>query len=259
MGSQDDQKTLLPISRTHFGEAAKAAPGIPWLNKISRYQQLSQNISSCHNTTLLVVERMEFVLDKLGIVHDRDFAKKEKQILNGILSDNTRQFEAAHTALGELLGYEAGNRESRGAPDPWWLVDESFCFIFEDHSGAKPESTLNIEKARQVGTHPNWVRDNLGTKPEADILSVLITPVRKADQEALPHLRHVYYWNLDEFRSWAKNALAVIRQLRRTFSEPGNLTWRDQAIEAYTSQTLCPQRLAEFLRQSPAAEVFRSS
>lgn len=259
LGGQNDQSSLLPLSRQHFSESARAASGIPWLNKLSQYQESGEATSVSNNQTLLIVERMELMLDKLGIVHDRNFASRERSILTGLSSTNTREFEAAHTLLGELLGYEADNRESRGAPDPWWLVDENFCFIFEDHSGANPESTLNIEKARQAGSHPNWVRENLQIKPGAEILSVLITPVKKADPEALPHLREVYYWNLDDFRTWSQNALSVIRDLRRTFTEPGNLDWRNQAVEAYTLHKLCPVTLAGLLRQSCAADVLQSS
>ena len=50
---------------------------------------------------------------------------------------------------------------------------------------------------------------------------------------AMPHLESVALWPLAEFREWAKNALAVVRDVRRNFSEPGDLIWRAEAAQAF--------------------------
>jgi hypothetical protein len=56
---------------------------------------------------------------------------------------------------------------------------------------AKAESSLDVTKARQASTHPNWVRANLPLSQTAEILPVLISPVKVADTDALPHLGEV--------------------------------------------------------------------
>jgi Type III restriction enzyme, res subunit/Helicase C-terminal domain len=258
LGYKNGVDSLSSAAKTYFIEASKSANGVVWLNKLSHSQQPPNSQETEDIRTFTVIERMESVLDSLGTLHDRRFAEREKIILDGILSEDSIQFERAHVELGRLLGYDAGNKETAGAPDPWWMVDDSFCFIFEDHSEAQESSSLNVTKARQAGSHPNWVKDNLGVKANAKIIPVLITPVKKADFDALPHLKNVCYWNLEDFRQWVKTALSVIRTLRSSFSGTGDLAWRSQAIEAYKSNKLTPQSLMEFLCQNPASQILRN-
>ena len=150
-----------------------------------------------------------------------------------------------------------GNRETTGAPDPWWIVDENLCFIFEDHSSSESGSSLNVTKARQAATHPNWVRENLSLAESSQILSVLVTPVQKADTDALPHLKEVYLWNIDDFRGWARNSLSVIRELRKTFTVSGDLHWRATAVEKYKNAKIDPLVLVEILKSQPAADLLK--
>ena len=124
-------------------------------------------------------------------------------------------------------------------------------FIFEDHSDATNESNLHLDKARQVATHPNWVRDNLPFAKSAVIIPVLITPVQFADPDALPHLSGVYVWKLNEFRAWATKALSVIRELRAVFPGSGDLAWRATAVEKYRAYQIEPEKLIEFLKAQP--------
>lgn len=54
----------------------------------------------------------------------------------------------------------------------------------------------------------------------------------------MPHLARVAHWDLKDFRDWAEVALVTIRDLRRSFQEPGDLVWRAQAAEALTTAKL---------------------
>jgi hypothetical protein len=89
----------------------------------------------------------------------------------------------------------------------------------------------------------------------ATVLPVLITPVRIADPDALPHLSDVAVWNLEEFRKWARNALSVIRELRSIFPGSGDLAWRATAVEKYRENRMDPERLVEFLRAQPTLKA----
>ncbi len=244
-------------AKTYFSNAQKAAPAIRWLVNLSRSLNIpSDDLDlSASALALPLVERLESVLERLGTRHNRKFARVEKLILDNLESGNSAQFEEAHVKLGKLLGFEAGNVETSGAPDPWWIVDESLCFIFEDHSDASPDSNLHLDKARQIATHPNWVRENLPLAESAKIVPVLITPVRFADPDALPHLGDVFVWRLDDFLTWARNALSVVRELRAIFPGSGDLAWRAGAVEKYRENGIEPEKLIEFLEKQPSLTV----
>jgi hypothetical protein len=236
-------------ARERFAAAKSAAPALPWLVELSRlgYAETPQVDESPLYRQL---ERVEAILVKMGTLHDRGFAQREKQILEGLSS--SEYFEEAQRLLGEMLGFVSGKVETDASPDPWWLSD-SLCFVFEDHAGASSTSTLDATKARQVASHPNWIRANVLAAAEAEILPVLITPVTRVTSGGAPSLVNVAVWSLDEFRKWASTALSTIRRLRRRFNEAGDMYWRDEAAEAFKADGLDARVLMHMLRQRPAS------
>lgn len=257
LGSKAGFSGLDGLARSFYGKARAAAPAIRWLASLAHTQQSEGKAASENPYLLIIIERLEQVLDKMGVLTDRRFAEEEKFILTNIREKDSTKFEAAHERIGHLLGFEAGNKESTGAPDPWWLVDDDLCFIFEDHSEGDSNSSLYVNKARQAASHPNWVRANLPVKSTANILAVLITPVSFADIDAIPHLNEVYVWHLEDFRNWVYEALTVIRELRRTFPGSGDLNWRKSAAEKYVEHGLDPSSILRILKTKPAAKILK--
>lgn len=213
-------------ARNYFEKAKEATSGVAWLSKLSAFTLESQEIDTKNLKINKQIEHIESMLIDLGTVHMRKFETREREILDG-LSD-VKKFERAQKLLGDMIGFKTGKEESEGAPDPWWIIDD-LCFVFEDHAGAETNSELSTKKARQVSSHPNWIRHNLSVTEETEVIPVLISPVSKASKGAVPHLNDFYYWELNNFINWAKDALAAIRKLRKTFSESGNLVWRMEA------------------------------
>jgi hypothetical protein len=244
------------IAREYYTFAARAMPGIPWLRDLAGAEREAGTAAAQPGqSAAILVERLEGVLDRLGTMHDQRFAAFEKEILEGLASSDPPIFEKAHEGLGTLLGFEAGNEESKGSPDPWWLVDKSLCLIFEDHSDAQPDSKLSVKKARQVALHPNWIRERLELAEDARVLPVLVTPVSAAEDEAAIHLKEVAVWPIEQFRVWAVNAVQMVRQLRVTYPGAGDMFWRQIAMEAYDQASVDPESLLRRLQpQSGRAE-----
>ena len=174
-------------------------------------------------------------------------------------SEDSTQFEIAQRDLGEMLGFRAGKHESDASPDPWWIAGR-FCIVFEDHSNANADSALGADKARQADGHPKWMRANkdMTRLPDnAEILSVLVTPVSRAEKGALPHLTNVALWRLDEFRKWALKALSVIRELRRTLGDDCDLAWRAQAQSVFEQNGFDAPSLFRALASVNAGNVLK--
>lgn len=128
--------------------------------------------------------------------------------------------------------------------------------MFEHHAGAKPiDAVVSATKARQAASHIDWMRTNVPAVKDADILSVLVTPATKATKGAAPSLHKVALWPLDDFRVWARKALAVMRELRTAFSEPGDLDWRIRAAEAFEANGMDAPSLHERLASHKASEI----
>jgi hypothetical protein len=247
---------LEATAQEYFTQASSAAPGVRWIKSLGKTDP--KDTSSNEDSLLsVIIERLEQRLTDLGTLHDRKYAEEEGFILNNIDERTKDLFEPAHERLGRFLGFDAGKKESKGSPDPWWIVDQTLCFIFEDHSNAEATSSLDVSKARQAATHPNWVHANLPLNKDAEIVSILVTPVKVADWDALPHLSNVAYWDIDSFRQWGKDALKIIRELRRDFPGAGDQSWRDFAMKRYRSLGMDPRSLQLRFRSSNASEILR--
>ena len=254
LGADDGVSSLQIRASSHFSKAKGAAKSVPWLVRLARHQTDETSPQRDNSAVTRQVEAVEAMLEHLGTLHDRRFAQREKMILDGLRSGDNGPFEEAHKLLGELLGFGADNAETEGAPDPWWIVD-TICLVFEDHAGAQPTSTLDVKKARQVSSHPAWIKENVKGSAGAEILPVLVTPVKKVREGAAPHLKGVALWPLEEFRSWAKGAIGVVRELRNSFGEVGNLTWRAEAIAKFEQNGMDAPGLYEKLRGQIASEA----
>ncbi|SPP92805.1 DEAD/DEAH box helicase [Bradyrhizobium vignae] len=243
---------LEEAAREQFKRAKESSSGISWLNGLARKGVSPTVEERDQTTTMLQVERLEAYLAKLGTVHNRAFSTKEREIREGLKSGD--QFEQAQVLLGQHLGFDAGKREEDASPDPWWHVGD-VAIVFEDHANAAgASSVLDATKARQAASHPDWIRMNVPAAAGAKIIPVLVSPVKKAKQGAVPHLGRFSFWSLDDFRAWSDNALDVIRELRRTFTEPGDLAWRADAITALEKARVDGPGLSHWLSERPASK-----
>ena len=239
-------------ARTQYRKAKEAAVGIPWLISLARSAVAPSAEDQAQTTVMLQVEQLEAQLVKLGTVHNRQFTAREKEIRDGLRDGDT--FEHAQVLLGEHLGFSAGKRESDASPDPWWIVG-NIALVFEDHANAKGDtSTIDATKARQAASHPDWLREHVPASIGASIQPVLVTPAKNAKDGAVPHLGRVAHWDLKDFRDWAEVALVTVRELRRSFQEPGDLAWRAQAAEALLGARLDAPGLYAWLAARPARE-----
>ncbi len=253
MAAADGEQGFEAHARAQYRKAKEAAMGIPWLINLARANTPATAATDQANTTLMLqVEQLEAQLVKLGTVHNRLFTAREKDIRDGLKTGEG--FEQAQVLLGEHLGFSAGKRESDASPDPWWIVG-NLALVFEDHANAKGDaSVIDATKARQAASHPDWMREHVPSAVGASIHPVLVTPAKHAKDGAMPHLGRVAYWELQDFREWAENALVTIRELRRTFQEPGDLVWRAQAAEALAAARLDAPGLFAWLAGRPARD-----
>ncbi len=253
LSSRNGASGLDAQARAQFAQAKEAARGIPWLVTISRTDRSDTAAEAKNATTMRQIERVEAALASHGNLHNRAFAKREKEILEGLASPDT--FENAQRMLGEILGFVVGKVETDASPDPWWLAD-GLGLVFEDHAGASgPGSSIDATKARQAASHVDWMRVNVPAAQGANVISVLVTPATRMSSGALPSLQGVSLWKLEDFLSWARESMSALRELRKTFVEPGDLVWRIKAAEVFELKRIDAPSLHAWLK-GQIASVF---
>ena len=240
-----------------FKRSAKALPHLRWLHALVSLGGTPEAEVDETGPCLRIVERMEQQIIELGLIHDRKYSAYEASILRKLGSEDGITFEQGHEELGRLLGFEAGKVETTGAPDPWWQVDSSLCIVFEDYAESTQTSTLSVGKARQVATHPNWIRAHVEMEPTGLIIPVLVAARCKVDSKAVPHLAEVMFWETEDLRKWARRALQAVRELRSQFRVEGDLEWRENAVMKYMELGIDPRKLTDFLTSQRAIEALR--
>lgn len=254
LAHQHEQLPNDETAKDYFRKAQAAAPVLRWLVALRSPRTADGPATDeTESGSLAIVERIEGVLEGLGTIHDRKYDAEERDILTALLQtkDGTA-FEGGHVRLGTMLGYSSDNSSDEAAPDPWWIADDSVCFVFEDHAEGDGTSPFSATKARQAVSHPDWLRENRGLPESMEIIPIIITPCKKASKGAIPSLRKVKYWPRDSFCEWATNALRVIRDLRRDFPGIGNLAWRTSALARLEEAHVTPAALKKLLSQSAA-------
>jgi hypothetical protein len=253
-GSAAELSGLAAPAKEQFVAAAKAAPALAWLVDLSRH--VAPDTTPTENSQLAQqIEQLENNLMQLGTLHDRKFAKEEQTILEDIEKSEKQYFEPAHVKIGEFIGFRAGKKESSGSPDPWWILHDGVCLVFEDHAAGS--ETLDVTKARQAASHPNWIKDNVPLAKDCKIIPILVTPVVEIDKDVASHLRDVYVWPLEDFRAWVRNAVQTIRGVRRTFQAPGDLVWRMGASDALKQANLHAEGVLNTVLKNAARDFFR--
>jgi DEAD/DEAH box helicase len=242
------------VAKDYFRKAQAAAPVLRWLVGLHTETTTGATTSTAIEPRLAaIIERLETVLESMGTIHDRKYDAEENAILTSILQDSDGiAFEEGHRRLGTVLGFFAGNSSEDAAPDPWWIADDSFCFVFEDHGEGKPDTVFSVRKARQAASHPEWIRENISDLSSAEIVPVLITPCTSTTKGAVPSLKRLRYWHRDQFRTWAKQALHALRDICRDFPGPGSLTWRISAAAKLTEAKIAPAELKQMLSRTAA-------
>lgn len=243
--SKENSDQYACIAQEQFNSAQKAAPQITWLAEIAR-----RNISIANNKVevdtekQIQAEELEKRFRSFGTVTNHAFEKKVKKILDGLV--NPKAFEEAQRQLGELLGFQVGNEESDGAPDPWWM-GETRVIVFEDNVNAKETTALNVTKARQASSHPNWISNYVSTSNDLEIKPILVTPSQKVKKGAHVHLGELFIWPYEEFCQWAKNAIIVLRDLKTTMPPQSDLEWRATASERLENEGLTLKKIVSNL------------
>ena len=235
-------------AREQFVAAKGAAPSVPWLAKLARGETPVASTGGTPTEEVAVqVERLESALLALGTVSEHKFESRAKAILDNLAAP--KSFEEGQRLLGDLLGFVTGNGTGDAAPDPWWL-GSTMGIVFEDHADGNATTVFSATKAKQAALHPDWMQEN---EPEADgldMVPIVVTPCTKAGHGAKPALKKVRYWSLDDFKSWAKETIEIIRKLKASLPPNGDLFWRMNA--AVTLSTSC-RTLESILDALPVA------
>ncbi len=248
MAYQEGRDEFENVARENFKRAASCTNCVSWLHKISHFQSRTRREDIPDYHLVRLIENLENVFIKYGLGSTQRLEKQLAFIGKNIASRAADDFEEAQKRLGRILGYYADNHESTAAPDPWWLVGDDLCIVFEDKTDGEDDNPVSVSKTRQANLHPSWIAENVpNLHDEVDIVPIMVTTAKSIDPSATAFAGDVFYWHADEFRRWADEAMAVVRRLRASFPGSGDISWRTLAMQEYKQAKLDPNSIIGML------------
>ena len=224
-GSAAYQAEQAPVAQEHFSAAFSCASTLPWLKQIQK--QLSNQTQEVPVDIIYGerIERIERVLERFGKSGSVKIEKYFQAIRKGLSSTEAKEFEEAQVNLGLLLGFESGNTERSGDPDPWWIFGRQGV-VFEDYTATKENPVISKEKTLQAKAHP----DTLAAEhPGVSFSVVFCSTSNTLHPAAKPHTGDVFYISVEDFKKFSEESMKIIRTLWNTFTSPGVITWRQSA------------------------------
>jgi len=241
------------VAQSHFSDAFSCASALPWLKQL-------QKLASIQTTEVSVdiiygerIERIEGVLEKFGKSGSLKIDKFFQSIRDGLSSTESKPFEDAQVKLGRLLGFESGNTERSGDPDPWWIFGRQ-GIVFEDYTATGDNPVVSKGKTLQAKAHP----DTLASEHPGVAFSVLFcSSSDKLHHAAEPHTGDIFYISVEDFKKFSEECMATIRSLWDAFSSPGIIEWREFAAQKITEAGLRNDDILERLTMKKLSALAR--
>lgn len=222
-------------------------PAVTWL-RILASKYAGKTVDSFEEADPLLdsnVENIARLFESRSYASPMRFEKDMEQLLEGLNQDKSGKFEEAHKQLGQLLGFVADNSNGQAAPDPWWISNDQMCLVSEAKSSSDSATPVSVKYARQAASHKKWIRDNVSLNSNYEIATVMITPSVQLHRDVPTYADEVGYWNIEDFRNWANNAVSIIRKLQPTYSGLGNLAWLESVRQTLIQNKLDPRSIIQ--------------
>ncbi len=83
----------------------------------------------------------------------------------------------------------------------------------------------------------------------------MISPCARIDIGAVPQAGDVCYWSMSDFRTWAREAIRIVRSLWTKFPGSCDLEWRAIAMKSYRDAGSDPLALVSSLNSKKLKDL----
>lgn len=241
------------IARQLFKDAANGNLGVTWLAKLAEIER-SDGDEEPNDLFYDVVDRMEEQI--CGTKSGKRFEASVAEVLRGINEDGGTSFEKSHVRLGKMLGYIAENPQGDSTPDPYWIINDDICIVWEDKiydSESKKIPTVDVTQAKR---HEDWIKENIKTlRKDARIITVMVSNSKAIEEDARIFAKSIFYCSRNELFSWANTALNCLRTCNTTFAVAGDAEWRLQAHTVFEQASATPIDFIKFITKTPLDKI----
>lgn len=221
---------LQATASERFDRAAKASRTVSWFARLAQELGVQHEGAIEYNyPTMIAAESINTYLTNLGMV-GKKFDKLMTENSTLIEATSATRFDRGLTELGKMLGFDAIQPKGSGVPDSVWRLGSEYVLLFECKSDEAPSDGISITTCRQSHGHQDWQKANPFFTQSATMVTIVISPRKYINKDALPHAAGLFYQHVDQIRSLFREAQACIRVIRSKCTETDSET-RIQIIQ----------------------------
>ena len=246
------------IGIAHLTDATKFQMNVRWLSILATNIFSSKLIIQEETYFNDIVEGFEAIL--LSFKNPNKLENKINAILNDLSSNDGDKFERGYKDLGWLLGYTSEKSDKQGAPDPYWILNNSICIVSEckiyNEKKGIPIKAIPIKDVTEAGRHETWIKANINTLvPDAEILTVFITNSESIETEAKIHCKNIYYLKQKQLLDWAIVATTEVRSVFNTFIGCGDAEWRNSLYHSLLEKKITPKDYINLIKSEKLKDL----
>ncbi len=237
------------VYKEYLLKASKTTISINWFNKIIDIEDKEESVN---NYMEYILEDIEKVILKASKASINKFYDELDHVLDLLGGNDGNKFEQGHKELGRLLGYRTFNPKGDAEPDPIWILNDKFCIVSEDKIYKNSDKPIPPKHVRQAAGHVNWVKSNykqLSMGSELDSITVFITNSKNIEESASIHGEDIYYLNRDDLLEYANRCIKVLKEIRRSFNNVGDVIWREKVIDKFISNKVTPMDYINLIKK----------
>lgn len=214
LGEMTGNNEILQTASDRFHRASQSSQAILWFATLSheldpqKATELSGSI-----LTILAADSVNRYLTNVGTIGKR-FDKMIGEYRKLIEASDADGFDRALTELGKMLGFDAEKPEGQGLPDSVWRLGSSYVLLFECKSDETPAGGISIRTCRQAQGHQSWQKARPFFTQSAEMITIVVSPRKLLDKDAVPHADGLFYLHVDSVRSMFGEAEACLRSIR---------------------------------------------
>jgi len=176
-------------------------------------------------------------------------------MLDGLTQTSAARYEAALTALGQLLGAEAGKPAGNGRCDSTWCWQDQLWLAIEAKSDEQPTGMIPHRDIRQAGDQLRLLcADRNRQNPPPGSATIIVSPKSAIDPDGIKSAeRHVHLVTPEIITGLAQDATAAWDDILAGLAGQSGTSLRQLIADALARYSVLPTQVTDRLTVQPVA------
>ena len=110
------------------------------------------------------------------------------------------------------------------------------------------------KKVAQINGHEDHIKYNYPEYKNVNFKGIICSDIVELEISACPHVRDAYFISIENFRTFAKEALCFLEDLWTNYSED-SISWREASFQKCLDKSFTPSKIIERLTKTKLKDL----